>query len=530
MLKNRTARYALILAGLVVCIAILIASASQLQRSPAKAREGGSAKKEPAPSPAPSISAPVTTAELKLDNPDGIPGLAESKTEVYAVPKRQTLSSVAHAYLSKTVFLTTDELEGALCQANKLPKETQWMKQGQQLVIPGILAQPVVEHSVPQPREFEVHAIYMTGRMAGSEHGVQLARQWRQAGGNSVVFDAKDSDGSVNIPFADPLTQKREHYFIPSLPKYVHYLHSLGLHAIARIALFRDQELVGNHPDLAVHSRSSKQPWRENGKLVWTDPSLPAVQDYNLALAKEAVSSGVDEVQFDYVRFPAEGNQKDALFHFESAHPKWQRTDVITDFLARAYAELHPTGVLFSLDVFGVMAWERKVDLSHTGQDIPSMAKNCDVLSPMIYPSHFFGMDGYTDPGDAPEHFISESMARYREVTAGTKVVLRPWLQAFGWRTKSYSPEYILTQVRVAREEGGDGFLFWNARNDYAKPFKAMPTILANKDKYLGVLKIAENARPAAPGNSAAKETQSAPANPAPTEASSPATTTRGQP
>ena len=78
----------------------------------------------------------------------------------------------------------------------------------------------------------------------------------------------------------------------------------------------------------------------------------------------------------------------------------------------KAYAELHPTGVLLSLDVFGVMAWQRQVDLSHTGQDIVGMAKYCDVLSPMIYPSHFFGMDGIP-PGDAPEHFISESMERF---------------------------------------------------------------------------------------------------------------------
>jgi hypothetical protein len=92
----------------------------------------------------------------------------------------------------------------------------------------------------------------------------------------------------------------------------------------------------------------------------------------------------------------------------------------------------------------------------------------------MIYPSHFFGMDGYDKPGDAPEHFIGESMDRFVKVTAGTDVVLRPWLQAFAWRTKTYSPDYVHTQMRVAREKGGIGFLFWNARNDYSVPFRAM--------------------------------------------------------
>jgi hypothetical protein len=217
---------------------------------------------------------------------------------------------------------------------------------------------------------------------------------------------------------------------------------------------------------------------------VWTDPSQPKVVEYDIALAKEAAGSGIDEVQFDYVRFPAEGDQKDASFIFQTEHPAWQRTDVIADFLQRAYASIHPTGVLLSLDVFGVMAWQRPVDLAHTGQDIVKMAKHCDVLSPMIYPSHFFGMDGYDHPGDAPEHFIGESMDRFELITKGSGVVIRPWLQAFHWRTKTYSPQYIETQVLTAKEKGGIGFLFWNAANDYSKPFVAMPEMRAAKGQY----------------------------------------------
>jgi hypothetical protein len=153
---------------------------------------------------------------------------------------------------------------------------------------------------------------------------------------------------------------------------------------------------------------------------------------------------------------------------------------VIADFLKQAYAGIHPTGALLSLDVFGIMAWQRPVDLAHTGQDIVAMAKHCDVLSPMIYPSHFFGMDGIAHPGDAPEHFIGESMARFELITKGSGVVIRPWLQAFRWRTKTYSPEYIKVQVATARERGGIGFLFWNAANDYSKPYAAMPEMRAS--------------------------------------------------
>jgi hypothetical protein len=133
------------------------------------------------------------------------------------------------------------------------------------------------------------------------------------------------------------------------------------------------------------------------------------------------------------------------------------------------------------------------------------MAKYCDVLSPMIYPSHFFGMDGYTSPGDAPEHFIGESMARFQKVTAESGVVLRPWLQAFGWKTKSYSPEYIRIQVAVSHSKGGNGFLFWNANNDYSKPYSAMPEMLQDKAKYFRGDEVKDFAQKASPatGNAA---------------------------
>jgi hypothetical protein len=411
----------------------------------------------------------------------------------HVVAKGEGIASLVHAYLPIAKYMTGSELELALRAANGGRKGNN-LKPGETILIPGVEPQPIVEKSVPVPKDFEVRAIYLTGIMAGSAKGLELAREWKKLGGNSVVFDLKDSDGSISVPFDNPLAPKTTPS-IRNLPKYVRFLHSLGFHVIGRIAIFRDEYLVTQHPELAVQSRRGGGAWRENGKLVWTDPSHQEVQKYNIALALLGVKAGMDEIQFDYVRFPAEGDQKDAAFAFEKTHPKWQRSEVIADFLDHAYTQIHAQGVLFSLDVFGVMAWQRTVDLSHTGQDIVQMAKHCDVLSPMIYPSHFFGMDGYKDPGDAPEHFIGESMDRFALITKDSGVVLRPWLQAFGWRTKTYSPDYIRTQVGVAKSKGGIGFLFWNARNDYSKPFTAMPEMSAKPDRYFRTLK---NPAPAA--------------------------------
>jgi hypothetical protein len=397
----------------------------------------------------------------------------------YTVSRGESIPVIARHFLSKTSYLTSVELADAIRQTNN--RSGNFVKPGDTIKIPDMLDARIVEKPVEVPKDFEVRAIYLTGVMAGSEKGIRIIRRWRELGGNAVVFDAKDSDGILNVGFEHPLATDKRHPVIPDLPKLAHFLHSQGMHAIARIAIFRDEHLVMTHPELAVHSRRTGEPWRENGKLVWTDPSNPKVQEYNIALAKYVGQSGVDEVQFDYVRFPAEGDQKDAGFVYQKEHPDWKGTDVITDFLKHAYGGLHPEGVLLSLDVFGVMAWQRSVDLAHTGQDIPNMAKYCDVMSPMIYPSHFFGMDGYAHPGDAPEHFIGESMARFVLITQNSGVVLRPWLQAFRWRTKTYSPQYIEVQVKTSKEKGGIGFLFWNANNNYSKPYDAMPEMRASK-------------------------------------------------
>ena len=539
------------------------------QFSPASAAQAPSAKPAPAaPAPTPQGAQlkPVSAKLSTTVKPADIPSLrlpTPAGTEIYTAKRGESIPAIARQYLHRTAFLTSSELAEAIRRTNG-KGTANILKNGEQIAIPGILPAPIVEKTIPLAKDFEVRAIYLTGIMAASDHGLRIIRHWREVGGNAVVFDIKDSDGSVTIPFEHPLLGKHQIY-IHDLPKFVHFLHSENMHAIARIAIFRDERMVVEHPELAVQSRKNKQPWRENGKLVWTDPSNPKVQDYDIALAKFVAQSGADEIQFDYVRFPAEGDQKDATFAYQTGHPESnepetqpckaeqpespnpspagaadnspgrkprvaekkgtkprrarpeqaqraegegtnsaaackasaprgpQRSDVITAFLKKAYAELHPTGVLLSLDVFGVMAWQRPVDLSHTGQDIVGMAKYCDVLSPMIYPSHFFGMDNIAHPGDAPEHFIAESMERFELITHpdGNKssgVVIRPWLQAFHWRTKTYSPEYIKVQVATAKEKGGIGFLFWNAANDYSKPYEAMPEMraanLKEKDKF----------------------------------------------
>lgn len=469
--------------SVLAAAAILLAAVAVMAHLPLPRRSTAALAVATPPSMLPPGVRPVAaTAAVRQPEPTLPPD-----STLHVVIKGESLPSIVHRYLPQSRFMTGSELEAAIRAANPgvqgMSGTGIWPKPGSQIVIPSY-QETWTEKPVPMTKTAEVRAVYLTGTMAGSAKGLEIVRKWREAGGNGVVFDIKDSDGLVSVPTGLPLAPEQKSYPIRNLPKYTAYLHSQGMHAIARIAIFRDEALVNRHPELAVQSRSHGGAWRENGKLVWTDSSNPKVWEYNIALAKFAAQHGADEIQFDYVRFPAEGDQKDAKFSFQAQHPDWTRSNAITAFLEQAQSEIKPLGVLFSLDVFGVMAWQRPVDLAHTGQDIPEMAKYCDVLSPMIYPSHFFGMDGYKDPGDAPEHFIGESMERFQKVTAQSGVVLRPWLQAFGWKTKSYSPEYIRIQVAVSRAKGANGFLFWNANNDYSKPYAAMPEMRQDRAKY----------------------------------------------
>ncbi|MGH9377465.1 MAG: putative glycoside hydrolase [Terriglobia bacterium] len=484
MPSNKLIRF--VIPALVVIIAAfwLFAKPGKSKGAPESAQEaraalvshGARSRLDPPRTHAPEALTGPSTAP---SGPDTIEVAAHSIP--YTVKRGESVASIAWHYLPESVYLRRSDFEEALRRANGLKGSV--LKPGQSVVIPGIPDQPILDKPVTVPKDFDARTIYLTGWTAGSARGLDLIQKWKAVGGNAVVFDVKDFDGEIRAPFNHPYAPHTG-ITIRNLPKYIHWLHSLHMHVIARIALFRDAYLASTYPQFDVRSRRTGKPWLENGKLAWVDPSLPEVQGYDLDLARMAAASGADEIQFDYVRFPAEGDQADALFAFQKDHPEWLRSKIITDFVARAYQELHPKGVLVSLDVFGVMAWARKVDLEHTGQNIAELAHHCDVISPMIYPSHFFHFDGYADPGDAPEHFISESMRRFQSVTQGSGVVLRPWLQGFHWRTKSYSVDYVLTEIRVAAEQGGIGFLFWNADNNYPKPMEAMVQMHNAGDKY----------------------------------------------
>ena len=138
-------------------------------------------------------------------------------------------------------------------------------------------------------------------------------------GGNAVVFDVKDSDGSVNILFEHPL-RVRTMLLFTTCPKFTHFLFIPGYHGSLRVAISGMSGLVVAHPDLAVKSHKTGQAWREARQAGLTDPSQSQGAGIRYRSGQEGGSVGRwTRVQFD-VSLPA-GGQKDASFVFQTDHP-----------------------------------------------------------------------------------------------------------------------------------------------------------------------------------------------------------------
>jgi hypothetical protein len=317
--------------------------------------------------------------------------------------------------------------------------------------------------------------LYYSGDTAGRESFITGLPVLKSMGINAIVFDVKDITGIVHtksrVKEARDFNLTRQGA-IDNLPKLIRNCRENGIYTIARIAVFHDQRLWGSDPSSRIKSKSTGREWNPGSKELWCDPTNRKVQDYNIALAVEIAESGVDEIQFDYIRFPTTGDQGDAGYLYSGG--KMERREVITRFLQRAHEEIRRAGAFLSIDIFGVVAWGKRVDIDKTGQDISMLAQHCDVISPMLYPSHFNDeFDGFKNPGDHPYHFILEGCRKVREL-AGGKVIVRPWLQAFGWRVSKFNAAYITEQVKGSNDSGAYGYLFWNASNRYNEVFQSM--------------------------------------------------------
>ena len=244
-------------------------------------------------------------------------------------------------------------------------------------------------------------------------------------------------------------------------------LKARGVYTIARIVTFKDNILATARPELAVTDTRTGKPWVDREGLAWVDPFREEVWNYNIALAREAIERGFDEVQFDYVRFPTDGKLQAAKY--VKPVTKETRLPTIAAFLERARKELGARGGYLAADLFGYTAFnENDTDI---GQRIEELAPHLDYICPMVYPSGYHvGIPGFRNPVQNSYAVVRESVRLIRQRAAHTPARVRPWLQDFrdyAFDRRIFGVSEIRDQIRGADEGGSSGWMLWNPRNDY---------------------------------------------------------------
>jgi hypothetical protein len=281
---------------------------------------------------------------------------------------------------------------------------------------------------------------------------------------NAVVLHVKTPKGKLMWPSDNPLaTQLGVSAKYNRLSKQVNRLKNNSIYTIAKLDVFADHTLAATLPNLGVMDKSSQLPWTDANGLHWSNPTDSRVWDYNIALAKELAHIGFDEIQFDYVRFPSDGNL--TQIHYPNASPGFSKSDVIASFLEKAYKAVKPLGVKLSADIFGLTAWKK--DDFGIGQVVEKMAPHLDVICPMFYPSHFpQGFLGKQSPGDFPELIMAASM---RSMMRRTDKSIRPWVQGF-W----YNPSEISAQIDGIKKAMGGSWSIWSPTGRYGVSYRAL--------------------------------------------------------
>lgn len=319
----------------------------------------------------------------------------------------------------------------------------------------------------------EVRAIYMTSWVAGtSSMRERLIEIIDETEINAVVIDIKDDTGKISFnidkePFKSlGSTENR----IPNITEFIARLHEKNVYVIGRIATFQDPYLIKKWPEEAVKTKTDPDKlWRDRKGLGWFDAGSEKVWDYVTKLAEESYAIGFDEINFDYIRFPSDGNMQDIYFPKSEGKNK---PEVLESFFKHLNEKLRQKErpIPISADIFG-MTTTNTDDLG-IGQVLEKALPYFDYICPMVYPSHYpDNWNGYTNPAEKPYEVIYDAMSKAVErakVMGEDPDKLRPWLQDFNLGAV-YTAEMVRAQIKATYDVGLDSWLIWDPKNIYTR-------------------------------------------------------------
>lgn len=342
-------------------------------------------------------------------------------------------------------------------------------------------------------------ALYASAYQLRNATGIEKYKKLAKNNGlNAIVVDMKDDYGLLRFqPESELLKAKGSvTMYKIDVENFVSEMKKEGIYLIARIVVFKDKNLAGyGGGKYAAWDWRNKKPWvgvrgeedvvDEQGNVMldgdgnplpkktvyydenWVDPYSEEVWQYNIEIARELVSRGFDEIQFDYIRFPTDGkNMGDISFRWRDEG--MDKESALLSFLRYARANIQaPIGI----DIYGANGWYRSG--TRTGQDVELFCNYVDVVCPMFYPSHFEqNFMEYKPVKERPYRIYFFGSFR-NTVAARNRMIVRPWVQAFymgvRYDRQHYDKDYVRREIYGVRDALNRGYMYWNnSGGDYA--------------------------------------------------------------
>ena len=288
---------------------------------------------------------------------------------------------------------------------------------------------------------------------------------------NTVVIDIKDDTGSISYKVQDPELAKEgtDSSRIPDIEGLIRMLHDKGIYVIGRVSTFQDPLYAKKHPELAVIRKSDGGVWRDRKGLSWLDAGAKSTWEYIVSIARESYARGFDEINFDYIRFPTDGDMQNIAYRFYTAGELTKPAQMKL-FYAYLDEKLDTEHIPHSADLFG-MTTTAEDDMG-IGQIFPDALPYFDYLMPMVYPSHYGpGINGYKKPAQYPYEMVAYAMKGALAHASSTgqdiqKVV--PWLQDFDLGA-TYDAGMVRAQIKAVNDSGLGSWLLWDAANKYTE-------------------------------------------------------------
>jgi hypothetical protein len=325
---------------------------------------------------------------------------------------------------------------------------------------------PVTHISTPD----NVKAVYISSWVGGStRHRDPVIKMIDETELNAIVIDVKDSTGRIGFKVTDPELTKTGSVEnrISNIRSLTNMLHEKNIYIIGRVSVFQDPYMTKAKPEWSITKKSDGTLWKDRKGLSFLDPANKEVWKYIVAIARDAYSEGFDEINFDYIRYPSDGDIKNINYHIAQGQT---RSDNLESFFKYLREELTKgTPIPMSADLFGLTT--ESTDDMGIGQIWEKALPYFDFLAPMVYPSHYPpGQDGFKNPADHPYEIISKALAgaiKKTETMPGqNKSKIRPWLQDFDLGAV-YTKDMVKAQMKAVYDKGLNSWMLWDPNNKY---------------------------------------------------------------